>query len=112
MMMRYFKYIISFCLAVTLPVPAHAVCTNPNGVAGSFAFVNGAYNMCNGSSWNSLPCESFAQAMGKVTIFLTSPTGSNQTWTVPDDWNSANNSIEVIGAGGGGSSFSSGGGAG
>lgn len=35
--------------------------------------------------------------------FLSSPTGSNQTgWTVPNDWNNLNNSIEVVGAGGGG----------
>jgi hypothetical protein len=34
-------------------------------------------------------------------IFLTQ-TGAGRTWTVPSDWNSTNNSIEVIGAGGGG----------
>jgi len=33
-------------------------------------------------------------------VFLT----SGSTWTVPDDWNSADNSIEVIGGGGGGGS--------
>lgn len=33
-----------------------------------------------------------------TTVYLTSGT----TWTVPADWNSANNSIEVIGGGGGG----------
>lgn len=38
------------------------------------------------------------------TIFLTSGT----SWTVPSNWNSSNNSVEVIGAGGGGSSVSSG----
>ena len=35
---------------------------------------------------------------GSTVIFLTSGT----TWTVPSDWNSANNKIEVIGGGGGG----------
>jgi hypothetical protein len=34
-----------------------------------------------------------------VTSFLTSPTGSNQTWTSPADWDNADNSIECIGAG-------------
>lgn len=33
-----------------------------------------------------------------VTVYLTSGT----TWTVPSDWNSSNNTIEVIGGGGGG----------
>jgi hypothetical protein len=31
-----------------------------------------------------------------TTIYLT----SGSTWTVPSDWNSANNTIEVIGGGG------------
>jgi hypothetical protein len=35
-------------------------------------------------------------------ILLTAPTGSNQTWTVPNDWNNASNSIDCIAAGGGG----------
>src|SRR5262249_43912750 len=47
-------------------------------------------------------------------IFLTT-TGAG-TWTVPADWNSANNTIEVIGGGGGqgaiSGSYSSGGGGG
>lgn len=34
--------------------------------------------------------------------FLVSPTGSNQTFTSPATWNSANNKIEVIAGGGGG----------
>lgn len=34
--------------------------------------------------------------------FLVSPTGSNQTFTSPSDWNNSNNTIEVIGAGGSG----------
>jgi hypothetical protein len=37
-----------------------------------------------------------------VTTFITAPTGSNQTYNVPSDWNSANNSIECLGAGGSG----------
>ena len=36
---------------------------------------------------------------GPTVIFLT----SGSTWTVPSDWNSSNNTIEVIGGGGGGS---------
>lgn len=34
--------------------------------------------------------------------FLTAPTGSNQTYSVPSDWNSANNTIDTIAAGGSG----------
>lgn len=34
--------------------------------------------------------------------FLTSPTGSNQTWTSPVDWNNASNTVETIGGGGSG----------
>jgi len=52
-----------------------------------------------------------------IQVFLTSPTGSNQTYTVPADWNNAANTIETIGGGGGGSagsgsSYHGGGGAG
>ncbi|MDO8576494.1 MAG: hypothetical protein Q7R90_04210, partial [bacterium] len=38
------------------------------------------------------------QAASATTIYLTSGT----SWTVPADWNSSNNTIEVIGGGGGG----------
>ena len=48
------------------------------------------------------------QASTTVQIFLTSGT----TWTVPTDWNNANNSIEVIGGGGGGTQSSGAGGGG
>src|SRR3989344_2260026 len=41
-----------------------------------------------------------AEATGETVIFLTSGT----SWTVPADWNSSNNTIEVIGGGGGGGS--------
>ena len=42
-------------------------------------------------------------ASNATTVYLTSDT----SWTVPSDWNSSNNSIEVIGAGGGGQTASS-----
>lgn len=48
--------------------------------------------------------------MAATVIFLTT-TGAG-TWTVPSDWNNANNSIEVIGGGGGGGSYNNGGGGG
>lgn len=35
-----------------------------------------------------------------TVTFLTTPTGSNQTYNVPNDWNNSNNSIECLGAGG------------
>src|SRR3989344_1680901 len=43
----------------------------------------------------AFPPRAYAAA---TVIFLTSGT----SWTVPDDWNSSNNTIEVIGGGGGG----------
>lgn len=44
--------------------------------------------------------------------FLVSPTGSNQTFTSPVDWNNGNNSVECIGGGGGGKGGQQGSGAG
>jgi len=41
-------------------------------------------------------------ADGDCRAFLTSPTGSNQTFTSPSDCNNASNTIEVIGGGGAG----------
>ena len=45
-----------------------------------------------------------------TVTFITSTSGSNQTHTIPSDWNSANNSIEVIASGAGACSRSAGGG--
>lgn len=45
--------------------------------------------------------ESLSYDFATVT-FYTSPTGSNQTWTAPSDWNTGSNSIEGIGGGGSG----------
>lgn len=57
--------------------------------------------------WN-LPNPSWRPGLGDLlsydfaTVrFLTGTSGSNQTDTVPSDWNSANNSIETIASGGG-----------
>lgn len=44
--------------------------------------------------------------------FLTSPTGSNQTYNVPTDWNSLVNNVSTIGAGGTCTARANGGGAG
>lgn len=43
-----------------------------------------------------------------TVTFLTSPTGSNQTYTSPSDWNSSSNSVELLGSGasGGATNFS------
>lgn len=37
-----------------------------------------------------------------TVTFLTSPTGSNQTYTSPSDWNNSNNNIQTLGSGGSG----------
>jgi hypothetical protein len=54
------------------------------------------------TEWNAFiskhPSNVTLSACGHTMIFLTSGT----SWTVPADWNSASNTIEVIGGGGGG----------
>src|SRR5437870_1075520 len=42
-----------------------------------------------------------------ATVIFLATTGTNN-WTVPGDWNSSNNTIEVIGGGGGGGGCSNG----
>lgn len=49
----------------------------------------------------------FAWYTVATLVFLTSSTGSNQTYTSPTDWNNADNTVEVIGAGGSGNSQNS-----
>jgi hypothetical protein len=75
---------------------------NSGGNWNSFAWLPtcpaGNTLVSNGASW---ACSSPAPPpQTPITVFLTA-TGSN-TWTVPDDWNSSDNTIEVIGGGGGG----------
>lgn len=43
----------------------------------------------------------FAPLLARAEVIFLTTTGAN-TWTVPSDWNSSNNTIEVIGGGGGG----------
>ena len=52
-------------------------------------------------AWYPGLAENLSYYFATVT-FLTTPTGSNQTYTVPTDFNILNNSIQVIGAGGSG----------
>ncbi|MGH6817144.1 MAG: glycine-rich domain-containing protein [Methylovirgula sp.] len=52
------------------------------------------------SSAQSVTCD-FGSAVDDECIGYLTTTGSG-TWTVPSDWNSSNNTIEVIGGGGGG----------
>lgn len=59
------------------------------------------------SFYSSPPSGVAIASCGPKVIFLTSGT----TWTVPADWDSANNTIEAIGGGGGGFSTRGGGGA-
>lgn len=63
------------------------------------------------TSWPGIPFINFPFKIGEAqaaTVFITTGT----TWTVPSDWNSANNTIEVIGGGGGGGGGKTGAGAG
>lgn len=59
-------------------------------------FNTGTLNDARASGSNSV--QLIEEAGEPVTIFLT----SGSSWTVPNDWNSQSNTIEVIGAGGGG----------
>lgn len=51
--------------------------------------------MCDGSTWRTVK---LASPSATNVIVLTSGT----TWSVPSEWNNANNTIEVVGGGGGG----------
>ena len=90
----------NFSLAVTSP-PAPQVSISASST-----------NIVTGSSTNITA--DFAAGSGQTvaptstTIYLT----SGSTWTVPSNWNSFNNSIEVIAAGGGGYTSTAGGGGG
>ena len=57
--------------------------------------------LCDGTNWRTITLSS---PPSTKRIFLTSNTGTcgANCWTVPTDWNSSNNTIEVIGGGAGG----------
>jgi hypothetical protein len=65
-----------------------ASCTSSN--AGAIRYASGALSYCTGANWLAL----------SVTPLVTVLT-SGTSWTVPSDWSSSNNKIEVIGGGGG-----------
>ena len=67
--------------------------------AGNVSPASSAASATTGSGGNGAGCGGTTKV-----IYLTSGT----TWTVPSDWNSSNNSIELIGGGAGGSDFTSG----
>lgn len=52
-------------------------------------------------NWHPDLGENLSYDFATVT-FLTSPTGSNQTYTSPSDWNNSNNKLETLGGGSGG----------
>lgn len=58
-------------------------------------------------NWHSNLGENVGYDFATVT-FLTSPTGSNQTYTSPSDWNNSNNKLETLGAGSSGGADSTG----
>ena len=61
-----------------------------------------AAQISNGQFRELLGCKDFIFV--SLLTLLTSPTGSNQTFTSPSTWNNGNNKIECVGAGGGGGS--------
>jgi hypothetical protein len=96
-------------------ITAHSTCkkvTNNSGT-GLSVYVPTQTSAEWTSFYSNLPAGITAASCGPLTtqvIFLT----SGSSWTVPADWNSANNTIEVIGGGGngGGGGIRNGGGGG
>lgn len=85
---------LEFCNATNWRQMDFNVTTNVCSKAGEMDWLSSRslIRYCNGANWVET-----AQGYTK-TVYLTSGT----SWTVPDDWNSANNAIETIGGGGGG----------
>lgn len=78
-------------------ITEHGVCRGVanNHASGKALFIPTKTSGEWASFYNNPPSGVTANACAPVTLFLT--TGS--TWTVPADWNSANNTIRVIGSG-------------
>src|SRR3990167_3333847 len=77
--------------------------TRPTGILSILLIIVLLFGTCT-------PFSVFASDTPPTVIFLTTP-GSG-TWDVPSDWNSSENTIEVIGGGGGGATSVTGGGGG
>ena len=101
------------CQATVSTPPTCAVSVNPTSIP------SGQSSILSWSSTGATTCIGDNFSMGgtesgtPTTVYVT----SGSSWTVPSDWNSANNTIEVIGGGGGGGGgcstcFGSGGGGG
>lgn len=79
-------------------IDAHGTCKRVSATDGTLYFVPTNTS----AEWSAFrankPAGVNTTACDPVRIYLTSGT----TWTVPADWNSASNTIEVIGGGGGG----------
>jgi len=63
------------------------------------------FNLFN-ETWGDPSIEPWLQYDFATVTFLTSPTGSNQTYTSPSDWNNSSNTIELIAGGASGASES------
>jgi hypothetical protein len=88
--------LVAAMLAHNIPVKRHPVYPE------QFVSPDGAND--NGKLWELLNDSRF-QFLGVVT-FLVTPTGINQTFNIPGNWNSSNNKIETIAGGAsGGAAF-------
>ncbi len=89
------------------PGSSGASCTSSN--AGAIRYAGGnSVDVCNGSNWYPLTLNTSSPSGTVVVQVFTSST----SWTVPSNWNNANNTIEVIGGGGSGYGNAAGGGGG
>lgn len=71
-------------------------------IVGSLKYEKQLWNLCS-PNWQPYLDEIISYDFATVT-FLSTPTGSNQTYTFPIDW-SYNNTVEVLGAGGSGGAY-------
>ncbi len=93
-------------LAKSSSAPATCSATNEGAIALTSQHT---LCVCNGTAWAGIADGSTACAWTGSTpsspVQIVLSTAGAGTWTVPANWNSSNNKIEVVGAGAGGASF-------
>ena len=98
-LINYSAGVLSYCNGSnyrSMKGPAAGSCAGTT--AGTYTYNVGAnkFRFCDGATWYDMTPGS-PSGVSKVVILT-----SGSSWTVPDDWNNANNSVECIGGGAGG----------